>query len=153
MAEATTGGQQSLNGDANSNLRLTATLLNENNYLSWARSVSLTLSGRGKIGYINGKIKKTEPPKEGEADPQVLEQWQMNNDIVCSWLLNSMEPSISGIFLLCDTAKDMWDSVKEMFGHQQNFAHIFQIKQEIAQIKQQNRSNTEYYGNLKKKMG
>lgn len=125
MAEATTGGQQSLNGDANPNLRLTATLLNENNYLSWARSVSLTLSGRGKIGYINGKIKKPEPPKEGEVDPQVLEQWQMNNDIVCSWLLNSMEPSISGIFLLCDTAKDMWDSVKEMFGHQQNFAHIF----------------------------
>lgn len=64
MAKAITSDQQSLNGDANPNLRLTATLLNGNNYLSWARSVSLTLNGRGKIGYINGKIKKKQNPRK-----------------------------------------------------------------------------------------
>ena len=52
-------GQQS-NESANPS-KLSPTLLNGTNYLSWARSVTLSLSGRDKIDFITGDKQKPEP--------------------------------------------------------------------------------------------
>ena len=40
--------------DINPNQRLSSVLLNEFNYLPWARAVSLAFGGRSKLGFING---------------------------------------------------------------------------------------------------
>lgn len=58
--------QQARNSNVNTNLRLTNTLFNGKNYISWARAVSLSLSGKGQLLFINGKIKNPgdkDPPK------------------------------------------------------------------------------------------
>jgi hypothetical protein len=36
-----------------------------------------------------------------------------------------------------------------MYGHEQNYAYIFHLKQELTQIKQGTKTITEYYDDLK----
>jgi glyoxylate carboligase len=31
--------------------------------------------------------------------------------------------------MYCNTSKELWDEMKEMFGQDQNFAYIFHLKQ------------------------
>jgi len=42
--------------DTNTAQRLSSVLLNEFNYLHWSRVVTIALSGRSKLGFINGSI-------------------------------------------------------------------------------------------------
>ncbi|KAL4204705.1 hypothetical protein AMTRI_Chr01g133360 [Amborella trichopoda] len=58
----------------------------------------------GQWGYINGKIIE---PKE--ADP-LHEKWETENLTVMSWLLHSMQPSISRGSLFLSTATKIWTS-------------------------------------------
>ena len=37
--------------------------------------------------------------------------WDIDNSMVMSWLLHSMEPSLVEIYLLYPTAKAIWDAV------------------------------------------
>ncbi|KAM1360407.1 hypothetical protein ACFX2F_047268 [Malus domestica] len=39
--------------EVNPNQHLSFVLLNEFNYLPWARAISLALGGRSKLGYVN----------------------------------------------------------------------------------------------------
>lgn len=125
--------------------RLTSVVLNGNNYQYWARLITLALSGLGKVDYINGEIK---PPTETEITSSKYQEWQMNDSLVLSWILHSIEPSISELFIYSETALDLWNSLKEMYGIKHKYLRIFQLKQELAQIKQGGRSVTELVGQL-----
>jgi uncharacterized membrane protein (DUF373 family) len=48
-----------------------------------------------------------------------------------------------------ESAKEIWEETKEMFGQEQNLAYIFHLKQELVQIKQDIKTITEYYGDVK----
>jgi hypothetical protein len=45
-----------LEGEPNPNQRLGSLLLNEFNYLSWSRAVTIALGGRSKLGNVNDHI-------------------------------------------------------------------------------------------------
>jgi hypothetical protein len=61
----------------------------------------------------------------------------VQDSIILSWLLHSMEPNISEEFVhRAGTAQKMGDNIKKRYGKQDNFVQIFQIKQEIVQNKQ-----------------
>lgn len=67
--------------------------------------MKLYLAGKKKLGYVTGTI--VEPP---HTDPSVGE-WEAEHPLVMSWLLNSMEPTLSDGLLFANTAKEIWDSV------------------------------------------
>jgi gag-polypeptide of LTR copia-type len=122
-------------------------LLNEKNYMSWVKSVTLTLSGRGKLGHVTGTKKKpiAEKPAEPTAEEnQKIEDWQMTDHLVMSWILASIEPQLSKMFLYTKSAEELWKKIKDTYGQQNNYAYIYQIKQEISQAKKGARSHTEY---------
>ncbi|XP_078165558.1 uncharacterized protein LOC144560267, partial [Carex rostrata] len=59
---------------------------------------------------------------------------------------------ISELFLHgTDTSAKMWTAITKMFGKQNNFAHIFQIKHDIIHIKQNQKPITQYFGAMKSK--
>ncbi|XP_078167313.1 uncharacterized protein LOC144562057 [Carex rostrata] len=129
--------------DANTSLKLTPMLLNGKNYQLWSKGAIISLRGKGKFGYVNGEKKK--PDKNSE-------EWEIHDNLVMSWLLNSMEPQISELFMIgAETSTKLWTAIHKMYGKQNNFAHIFQIKQDITQIKQNQRSITQYFGAMKAK--
>ena len=62
-----------------------------------------------------------------------------------------MEPSIAELFLLPDTAFELCQAVKAMYGQENNYSRIYQLKLGIQQEKQGERKHVEYLGALQKK--
>ncbi|PRQ36655.1 putative transcription factor interactor and regulator CCHC(Zn) family [Rosa chinensis] len=128
--------------DCNPNQRLSSVLLNEFNYLSWARAVTLALGGRSKLGYVNGVIQK---PK---ADSPTFDSWLCKDQLVMSWLINSMESRIAEIFSFSESSMHLWNHVKEMYGNQNNAARVFQLKRDIADLQQEGKPFVQHLGSL-----
>jgi len=126
--------------------KLVSQLLNGQNYLSWARAVTLALSGKGKLGHITGTAKK---PEE-DATETKQEEWQATDHLVMSWIINSMTSKIGAIFLYKNSAKELWDAAQSIYGKTNNFAHIFKLKHDLSQTKQQGQTITEYLGTLQR---
>ncbi|XP_021826816.1 uncharacterized protein LOC110767548 isoform X2 [Prunus avium] len=129
--------------EANPNMRLCSVLLNGFNYIPWSRAVTLALGGKSKLGFINGKN-----PAPDDGDPK-FEEWLSKDQLVMSWILNSMEPQVAEIFSYSDSSKHLWESLKEMYGQQNNAARIFELKKEIAGAYQEGKSFIEHLGKLK----
>lgn len=135
----------STEAEGNPNLRLTSVLLNEYNYFSWSRAISLALGGKSKLGHINGSV---QPP---EQLTPTYEVWLAKDLLVMSWLLNSMEPAISDIFSFSESALDLWKAVEEMYGNQNNAARVFQLQKDISNLQQEGNSFIQHLGRLKSK--
>ena len=65
-----------------SNVLITSHKLGENNYLQWSQSVRLFICGKGKLGYIDGKM--VVPSK---TYAKAYRTWEIENSIVMSWLI------------------------------------------------------------------
>ena len=129
--------------DMNSNQRLCSVQLNEFNYLPWSRAVSLALGGRSRIEFID---KSNAAP---DVNSPQYKSWFANDQMVQSWLLNVMEAHIAEIFSYFESAADLWDAVKEMYGNQNNAARVFQLKKDISCLHQEGKSFVQYLGNMK----
>ena len=122
--------------------RLSSVLLNEFNYLPWARAISLALGGRSKLGYINGAIKAPETTSPN------YEAWLCKDQLVMSWLLNSMERRIAEIFSYSESSMHLWNQVQEMYGNQNNVARVFQLKKDISSLQQAGKPFVQHLGSL-----
>lgn len=109
----------------------------------WAKSASLYLCRKSKLGFVNGKVI---PPSTVDL---AYEDWEANDKIVMSWLLNSMNPTIAEGFLFLNTMKEVWDSLKEIYREWHNLARIYLLQQEIARATKGDRSFHIYLSNLK----
>ncbi|XP_026436193.1 uncharacterized protein LOC113334063 [Papaver somniferum] len=96
------------------------------NLIRWSRAAALALGGKRKSGYIgeNNTCPDAKDPK--------YEDWIDDNQLVRTWLLQSMEPHISEIFSFSKFAKDLWKSVASLYGLRNNVARVFELKHEIA---------------------
>lgn len=130
--------------DSNPTMKLSSILLNGLNYVAWSRAVTLSLGGKATLGHINGKAKQ---PKCN--DPK-FDDWEATNRMVMSWLINSMELEIAEIFTFSESAKELWDSVKLLYGHQNNVAQVYELQRAIANEKQKETSFAVHLGNLKR---
>ncbi|GJW92346.1 retrovirus-related pol polyprotein from transposon RE2 [Tanacetum coccineum] len=132
-----------IEGDVSYSQKLTTILLNEFNYLPWSRAITIALDGRSRLGFISGK--NTNP---GVTSPE-YEAWLPKDQMVMSWILNSMERNIAEIFSYSESSKDLWEAVRDMYGNQNNSARIFQIQLDIANLRQDGNSFVNLLGKLK----
>ncbi|RVX15720.1 Retrovirus-related Pol polyprotein from transposon RE1 [Vitis vinifera] len=95
-------------GESNTSQRLCSVLLNEFNYLPWSRAVTIALGGRSKLGFINGK------EKAPVFDSPEYEIWLSKDQLVMSWILNSMERNIAEIFSYSESSLDLWEALRDM---------------------------------------
>jgi len=128
--------------DTNTAQRLSSILLNEFNYLSWSRAVTIALGGRSKLGFINGSISSL------DVDVLEYEIW-LSKDQLESWNLNFIERNLAGIFSYFESAHDLWNVIRDMYGNQNNATRIFQIHHKITNLHQDNRPFVQLLGNLK----
>ncbi|KAF7833046.1 ankyrin repeat domain-containing protein 2b [Senna tora] len=94
------------------------------------------------VGYIIGE---TKPPAIIEA---FYAQWDSENSLVVSWLINTMQFHISKQYLLLDTAEKIWTSAKRSYSSKGNDAQIYEIKTKIHGLKQEELTVNEYYSEL-----
>ncbi|KAL5840582.1 hypothetical protein ACOSQ4_013190 [Xanthoceras sorbifolium] len=126
------------------NLPITSHKLNGHNYLQWSQSVMMFVSGKGRDDYLTGKA--TVP---GETDPN-YRKWKTENNMVMSWLINSMNNDIGEIFLLYETAEQIWEAAKVTYSSHDNTVELFGVESTLHELKQGEMSATQYYNTLTK---
>lgn len=118
-------------------LSITSHKLNGKNFLQWAQSVKIVICARGKLGYLTGDLSS---PKSTDTSYQ---QWVVENSLVLSWLINSMEPQISRRYLWFKTAKYVWDATRRMYSDLGNSSQIFEIRSKLKEMKQGSKTVTQ----------
>ncbi|XP_022880725.1 uncharacterized protein LOC111397993 [Olea europaea var. sylvestris] len=94
------------------------------NYTSWSSAMTIALSVKNKLGFIDESISRP----EGNVD--LLNSWIRNNNIVISWILNYVSKDISASIIYYESAHEIWTDLKERF-QQRNGPRIFQLKREL----------------------
>ncbi|KAK9210972.1 hypothetical protein WN943_000345 [Citrus x changshan-huyou] len=121
-------------GIDSSPILITSHKLNGHNYLQWSQSVMMFICGKGKHDYLTGE----------EAMPEVsdpsFKRWKSENNMIMSWLINSMNNDISENFLLFGTTKDIWDAAKETYSSSKNTSKLFQIETILYDFRQGEKS-------------
>lgn len=112
------------------------------NYHSWARKMRRALGLKNKFHFVDGTIQVPD-----ESDLTFL-GWEKCNNLVHSWLVNSMAPELAESVVFIENAIDVWNELKEQFMRGDRI-RVSRLQQEIANIKQGNRSIPEYYTELR----
>ncbi|RVW34517.1 Copia protein [Vitis vinifera] len=103
--------------------------LNGHNYLQWSQSVLLFICGKGKDEYLTGEAVMPETTEPG------FRKWKIENSMIMSWLINSMNNDIGENFLLFGTAKDIWDAAKETYSSSENTSELSATYRQIVEQK------------------
>ncbi|XP_026450811.1 uncharacterized protein LOC113350923 [Papaver somniferum] len=116
-------------------------LLTSNNYCIWERGVRKALNAKAKLGYIDGTIAKSK-------DETDLLHRTRADDLVGSWVANSVDPVIRSSIMSFPSARDQWLEIKNRFSHT-NAPKLFALKQSISLLKQDNMNVAMYFTQLK----
>ena len=73
--------------------------LNGENYNSWKRAMMIALSAKNKLSFVNGTL----PKPSNLNDSQGL-AWSRCNNMVLSWLINSVSTEIANNIIYIDDA-------------------------------------------------
>lgn len=127
----------------NPGLVLVSQPLTGDNFQSWNRAMRIALSVKNKMGFVDGSISKP-----AESDHNLFNAWVRNNNIVISWLLNSVSKDISASILFVESASEIWSELQERF-QQSNGPRIFQLRKELVMLQQGQDSINIYFTKLK----
>ncbi|KAL5718439.1 hypothetical protein ACHQM5_011341 [Ranunculus cassubicifolius] len=116
--------------------------LKGDNYPTWIRGMTKALNAKGKLGFVNGSL----PPPS--SDPALLDCWKRCDDLVGSWLLNSVHADLRSSCMYADSAQAIWNDLKARFS-QSNAPQLYHLKTAIINLKQETLSVTNYYTRLK----
>ena len=122
---------------------LIADIFNGEDHDNWKRSVLIALSAKHKTAFIDGSYEKP------YAKSPLLPYWKRCNDMVLSWLLNSMHKNIRDSVLFCEIASDMGKELKESYG-QSNKARLFQAQKDVCCISQGELDIAAYFNKAKR---
>ena len=100
------------------------------------------IGSKDEDGYLTGEIVQ---PKSD--DPRFW-TWKIENNMVKSWLINSMTNEIGENFLLYKTTKEMWDAVKETYSTKENTIEQVDIKSVLHDLRQGDLTVSNYYNIL-----
>ncbi|KAL0723142.1 hypothetical protein Bca4012_037741 [Brassica carinata] len=124
-----------------------------NNYLVWSRMMKTAVGSRGLWSHIT----KGEGPKlitQGEDDEDVsnedaVEKWQQEDLMVLFVLHGSLEPALLDAYSYCESAKELWDSLKKVYGNNSNLNRVFEVKREINNLVQDEMEFTKHLGRFR----
>ncbi|XP_009614136.1 uncharacterized protein [Nicotiana tomentosiformis] len=89
------------------------------------RNMIVSLSARNKLAFVDGSC-----PKHVEDSPQ-LQQWNMCNNMVISWLTNSLSPDIAESVQYSEIAESIWTQLNKRYGSVDG-TKVFELKKELA---------------------
>ena len=105
---------------------------------SWRRSVRMALNIRNKLGFIDGTIPK---PLDTHRDAG---SWSRCNDMVATWLMNSVSKQIGQSLLFMSTAESIWKNILSRF-KQDDAPRVYEIEQQLSRLQQGSMDVSAYY--------
>ncbi|XP_071737238.1 uncharacterized protein [Rutidosis leptorrhynchoides] len=95
--------------DGPGSLSIQEKLTGAQNYRSWRQSMEIALSTKRKIGFVIGTIVRV------DKDPIKAEMWDTCNNMVISWIMNSVSESIVKSIMFVGTASEIWTQLEKRF--------------------------------------
>ncbi|XP_013679185.2 uncharacterized protein LOC106383657 [Brassica napus] len=120
---------------------VTDPLTTASDFHSWRRSVQMALNVRNKLGFNDGTITK---PSSTHRD---YGAWSRCNDIVATWLMNSVSKKIGQSLLFISTAEGIWKNLISRF-KQGDAPRVYDIEQRLSKIEQGSMDISTYYTEL-----
>lgn len=124
-------------------MNLISTVFDGRGFPGWRRSILIALSAKKKLGFINGTCKT---PDLNSPD---FSQWSCCNDMVISWLLNTLSKDIGDSVIYSNTAKELWESLEQRFG-KSNGAKLFHLQKELNTLVQGKSDVSGYFTKMKR---
>lgn len=97
------------------------------------------LCGLEKVGYVDGTI--TELPTTAEN----YFKWKSANGSVTSILHKSMTGDVSNLIMGCNTAAKIWESLKEIYFNDSDFAEVYELSTHASRMTQDGKSVDMYF--------
>ncbi|RVW16870.1 Retrovirus-related Pol polyprotein from transposon RE1 [Vitis vinifera] len=113
------------------------------NYIAWSRSMSIALTVKNKIAFVDGSL--VQPITN---DPHLRVAWLRANNLVLSWLMNSIAKEIRGSLLYFTNAFDIWEELKIKY-LKSDGPRVFSLEKSLSSISQNSKSITEYFSEFK----
>ena len=124
---------------------VTQPLIGGENYATWAHAVRKALLSKNKLGFINGTLTLSSPLV---STPSNVQAWIRCDNMVGTWLTNSISPKLQASLIYEDTVLEIWNDLKNRFA-QTNGPRVFNFQKDIAKLHQGEMSVTDFFTQLK----
>ncbi|KAM0007139.1 hypothetical protein Hdeb2414_s0150g00815021 [Helianthus debilis subsp. tardiflorus] len=106
--------------------------LNSQNYALWARMIRVAIGGKSKslLSHLSGDPKPPDPLDDR------YEQWEQDDLIVFSWLIQNIEPALASNLTEFPTAKTLWDALVVTYSSGKDKLQTFDLHVKANEIKQ-----------------
>ncbi|XP_076888918.1 uncharacterized protein LOC143539474 [Bidens hawaiensis] len=120
---------------------LVSKLFDRNGYGAWKRAMSIALSAKNKLGFINNTVPMP-------ANQTHLALWQRCNDMVISWILNTLNHDVCDSVLYAEATQNLWNELNSRYG-QVSGARVYQLQKNLYQISQESSDIATYFAKMK----
>ncbi|XP_020866739.1 uncharacterized protein LOC110224645 [Arabidopsis lyrata subsp. lyrata] len=117
-------------------------VLNGKNYLLWKRTTTNVLGGRKLTKHIEVTFEELKAIDEN-LDKDTWKQDDLN---VLSALHCSLEASILEGYSYCETSKELWDTLMNVFGNESNLTRVYEIKKALGSLFQDESDFNTHFG-------
>ncbi|CAM8957069.1 unnamed protein product [Rhodiola kirilowii] len=100
----------------------------------------MALGIKMKLDFVRGEFPRPTDAYQGA-------RWDKCNNVVLSWLIDSVSPEIGSSLIHADNCMHAWEDLEERFCGSNDFM-VFSIQQEIALLMQDDKSIAQYYNKL-----
>ncbi|KAF5477701.1 hypothetical protein F2P56_004318 [Juglans regia] len=114
------------------------------NYIAWSRSIAIALTVKNKISFIDETLLQ---PRI-DTDSRLRIAWLRANNLVLSWLMNSISKEIHGSLLYFTTALDIWEELKTRYLRSDG-SRVFSLEKSLSSISQGSKNVNEYFSEFK----
>ncbi|GJS73097.1 cysteine-rich receptor-like protein kinase 8 [Tanacetum coccineum] len=80
-------------------------LTSSENYSSWKRSMMIALNAKNKLKIVTGAL------NEPSVDSEERAMWERTNDMIISWILNTISDQISNNLNFMNSASALWSEL------------------------------------------
>jgi len=103
----------------------------------------MALIAKNKLAFVDGSL-----PQPSVNAGIEYHAWICCNNMILSWILNSVSKEIAASIIYIDTCHGMWIDLKEHFS-QKNGPRVFQLEKSISALSHDNYSVSSYFTQLK----
>ena len=100
--------------------------LDGSNYGLWSQVMEMYISGKDKLGYINGDY-----PQPPETDP-IFQKWRTENAMVKGWLISSMNQSLVVNFIRYPTVKQVWECAATTYFDGSDTSQVYELRRRVS---------------------
>ncbi|XP_024013121.1 uncharacterized protein LOC112087444 [Eutrema salsugineum] len=130
---------------------LPVVLKGADNYLLWARTAKAVLCGRNLWYHVEDPKDVKGKTKDGGKEMPLKDsvEWFQEDQTVLAILHGALDLSVLESYSYCESAKELWETLKNVFGNTCNLTRVFEVKKAINCLHQGDLDFNTFFGKFR----